>query len=62
MNEKWKKYQYEMKKIQILVVVNDSEMYKTEFTVNDIPRNVFPLIVRRLRYILIMIEIWWKDF
>ena len=41
---------------QTLVVDNVSGLYKAEFTGKDIPRNVFPFIVGRLRNISIMIE------
>ena len=44
--------------VQTLVVDNDSGTYKTEFTIKDITRNVFLLIIGRLRYISIMIEMW----
>ena len=44
--------------VQTPVVDNISGMYKAEFTRKDIQRNVFPFIIGKLKYTLIMIEIW----
>ena len=40
----------------IVVVDNVSEMYKSEFSGKDTPRNVFPLTKGRLKKTSIMIE------
>ena len=52
-NKKWKKF--------IIVVDNVSGMCKSDFTGNDISRNVFPSIIGRQKHISIMIEMWQKD-
>ena len=48
--------------VQKFVVDNVSEIYKTEFPRKDIPRNVFLLIIGKLRFTsLIVIEMGQKD-
>ena len=48
--------------VQWIVIDNVYKICKVEFTWKDIPRNIFPLIIGKLRYISIMIEMGQKDF
>ena len=52
-NKKWKKF--------IIVVDNVSGMCKSDFTGNDISRNVFPWIERKQKHTSIIVEMRQKD-